>query len=304
MRIFVAGASGYIGSAVTAELARAGHQVLGLVRTQARGHRIAINEVQPVIGDMQTPESWLPAARNCQVLIHCAVEYSPEGPELDARTGSALVDAATAAGLPRLIIYTSGCWVYGNTGPEAVDESSPLNPFPVVAWRPEHEQQILRADSGPVRTIVLRPGCVYGGSGGLTATWFASAAESGAARVIGDGRGRWAMVHVADLALAYRLAAESPSRREVFNLSDRSRFTIQACAEAASHAAGGGGRVTTVPVEDAAEEMGPFAEALAADQNIDSSKAARQLGWHPRHGGFVDGVSRYYLAWKTFNERG
>ena len=112
------------------------------------------------------------------------------------------------------------------------------------------------------------------------------------------------MVHVADLARAYRLAAESPWRREIFNVSDRSRFTVYECAEAASRAAGAEGRVSTIPVEDAAKEMGPFAEALAADQHIDSSKAVRQLGWQPRHGGFADSAARCYLAWKTFSERG
>jgi nucleoside-diphosphate-sugar epimerase len=169
-----------------------------------------------------------------------------------------------------------------------------------VAWRPEHEDHVLRADRGPLRTIVLRPGCVYGGRGGLTGAWFSSAAQNGAARVIGDGRGRWTMVHVADLARAYRLAVESAVRREVFNVSDRSRFSVLECAEAASRAAGAGGRVQTVPLDEATAQMGGFAEALAADQHVDSSKATRMLGWQPRHGGFVDGVERYYLAWKAW----
>jgi len=304
MRIFVSGASGYIGSAVAAELAAAGHDVLGLVRSESRGVRGAIHEVRPVIGSIENPDTWADAAAHCQILIHCAAEFSPRGAELDSEAVDAMVDTAKRGGLPRLIVYTSGCWVYGNTGDAAADESAVRTPFAAVAWRPEHEDRVLRADAGAVRVMVLRPGCVYGGSGGLTAMWFGSAAKDGAARVIGDGRGRWTMVHVADLARAYRLAAESPWRAEVFNVSDRSRFTTLECATAASRAAGAGGAVETVPVENALKEMGPFAEALAADQHVDSSKAARLLGWQPRHGGFVDGVERYQLAWKTAAERG
>src|SRR5579884_1109772 len=185
MRVFVSGASGYIGSAVAAEMARSGHEVLGLVRSAERGSAIARREVRPVVGTMQDSEAWIATARECQVLIHCAAEYSPEAPKLDDGVISAMIEAASV-GRPRLIIYTSGCWVHGNTGPAAVDEASPLNPFDVVAWRPEHEDRVLHADRGPLRTMVLRPGCVYGGRGGLTAAWFSSAAQNGAARVIGD----------------------------------------------------------------------------------------------------------------------
>lgn len=303
MRIFVTGASGYIGAAVAAALARAGHEVLGLVRSESRGREGAGQEVRPVVGSLEEPRAWIESARESEVLIHCAAEFSPRMAELDARAIDALLEAARSASRARLIVYTSGCWIYGDTGGVAVNEASPLNPFAMVRWRVGHEEKILDADGGPLRTLILRPGCVYGGRGGLTASWFESASRDGAARVIGGGRARWTMVHIADLAHAYLLAAESPWRRDVFNASDRSRFTTGECAEAASRAAGAGGRVTTTAVNDAANELGPMAEALAADQHVDASKAVRMLGWQPRHGGFVDGAERYYLAWKAGTER-
>jgi nucleoside-diphosphate-sugar epimerase len=95
---------------------------------------------------------------------------------------------------------------------------------------------------------------------------------------------------------------ESPWGGEVFNVTDRSRNTVRACAEAASRIAGGGDRVAAVPVDEAAGELGPTAEALAMSQHVDSSKAVRMLGWQPRHGGFVDGVRRCYAAWKALSE--
>ena len=299
MRIFVTGATGFIGFAVATNLARAGHKVYGLARSAEKAQRLSAAEVLPVTGDMSKPEAYLEAASRCQVLIHCAAEYSPRYTELDRLTANGLLKSAHASGHPRLFVYTSGCWVYGSTGPAAADESTPLNAPAMVKGRVETEGMILAGNSGRVRTIVIRPGCVYGGAGSLTAAWFESAEQNGAAQIVGDGRFRWAMVHLSDLAEAYRLAAESAFGGEIFNLTDRSRFTVLECAEAASAAATGAGKVTSISVEEAAKTMGPMAECLALDQHVDSSKAERLLGWLPRHGGFVDDVARYYRSWKA-----
>ncbi len=299
MRIFVTGATGFIGFAVATEMARAGHKVYGLARSAEKAQRLSAAEVLPVTGDMSRPETYLEVASRCQVLIHCAAEYTARYMELDRRTVTELLKSAQASGQPRLFVYTSGCWVYGSTGAAAADESTSLNPPAMVKPRVETETLILAASSGRLRTIVIRPGCVYGGSGSLTASWFESAERYGPSRVVGDGKFRWAMVHLADLAVAYRLAAESAFGGEVFNVADNSRFTVLECAEAASAAATGAGSVQCVPVEEAAKTMGPMAECLTLDQHIDSSKVVRLLGWQPRHGGFVDDVARYYRSWKA-----
>jgi nucleoside-diphosphate-sugar epimerase len=204
--------------------------------------------------------------------------------------------------MPRLFIYTSGCWVCGNTGRQSADEATPVNPPAMVKPRVATEDLVLAASRGLLRTLVLRPGCVYGGSGSLTASWFESAEKEGAARIVGDGAFRWAMVHVSDTAEAYRLAAESNFGGEVFNVTDRSRFTVLECAQAVSEVVTGGRTVNTTSLEDAARRMGPVAECLTLDQHLDSSKASRTLGSQPRHGGFVDGVERYYQSWKALRK--
>ncbi|MBZ5592428.1 MAG: NAD-dependent epimerase/dehydratase family protein [Acidobacteriia bacterium] len=299
MKIFITGATGFIGYAVAANLARMGHQVYGLARSAEKAQRLSAAEVMPVLGEMGEPETYLPAADPCQVLIHCAAEYSAHYMELDRRTVNALLRSARDHAQPRLFVYTSGCWVYGNTGLAAADESTPLKPPGMVAQRVETENIILAANGGRLRTVVIRPGCVYGGSGSLTASWFESAEKEGAARIVGDGNFRWTMVHLSDLAEGYRLVAELPFGGEVFNFTDRSRFTVLECAKAASVAATGADKVTTTSVQEAAKTLGPMAECLTLDQHIDSSKAVRLLGWQPRHGGFVDGAARYYGAWKA-----
>lgn len=299
MRVFITGATGFIGEAVSVALARAGHEVAGLVRAAEKGRRLAAREVTPVVGSMQEPASYFSAAAGAEVLIHCAVEYSASSWQLDRLSIETLLAAARDSGLPRLIVYTSGVWVYGDTGGRLVDEASPLDPPAFVAPRASHEQLVLAAGSRTVRCVVARPGCVYGGRGGLTGAWFSAAAAGRAVPVIGDGSARWAMVHVEDLADAYLRIAESSLAGEVLNVTDRSRFTVRECAVAAHRVAGGDGAIAEVPLEAALAEHGPMAAALAFDQHVDSRKAVRLLGWQPRHAGFTDGASRYFTAWRA-----
>lgn len=298
MKVFVTGATGYIGSAVAAAIARAGHEVFGLVRSAEHADRLAALEIRPVLGTMGEPASYRGAANNCQVLIHCAAEYSEKFFDLDRLTVETLLNL-DRADRSTLVIYTSGAWVYGSTGDEAVDETSPVHPLSFQTARVEHERLVLGANGGRLRTVVLRPGCVYGGRGGLTALWFQSALRDGAASLVGDGSNRWAMIHVQDLADVYLRVVESPFGGEVFNATDRSRYTILDCARAASQAAGAGGKVKHLDRAEAARTLGPVAEGLALDQHVDSRKAVHLLGWQPRHGGFVDGAARCLLAWKA-----
>lgn len=299
MKVFVTGANGYVGSAVAAAFARSGHLVWGLVRSEEKARRVAMMEVHPIIGSLLDPASFSALAKDCHVLIHCAADYSEAAWEFQRKAVENLIACALSTKQARKLICTSGVWVYGDTGGDIVDETSPLNPPAFVAPRPEVEEIVHHANTPALKTTVVRPGCVYGGSGSLTASWFESATKEGAARVIGDGHFRWAMVHREDLADLYVRIAESPWGGEVFNATDRSRFTVLDCARAASMAAGAGGKVTCMPVDEARKTMGAFAECLALDQHVDARKAVRMLGWQPHHGGFVDGVSRYYVAWKA-----
>jgi nucleoside-diphosphate-sugar epimerase len=295
MRAFVTGATGYIGGGVARALRRAGHEVFGLCRSAEKGRALARAEIHPVLGDMNEPSSYAGSLAECSVLVHCAADHARETVTADRTVVEAFVTAAERGG--KTLVYTSGVWVIGNTGDRAAEETAPLRPLALVAWRPAHEQRILTAAGA--RSIVLRPGCVYGKAGGLTGTWFAGARDEKAVTVVGDGKNRWAMVHVEDLADVYVRAVESGLAGEVFNISDRSRTTVGEMAAAAARVAGCPGALVYQPVAEAAKAMGPYADCLAVDQHVDSRKAVRLLGWQPRHGGFLDEVGLFYEAWKA-----
>src|SRR6059058_3796117 len=210
MRVFVTGATGYVGFAVASALRRAGHDVYGLTRAAAKAPQLARQEIRPVIGDIGDPKSYADTAEDCSVLVHAAFD--------------ALIEAGRRGSQPKTLIYTSGVWVHGDSGEKLVDETSPLDPIKLVAWRPAHEQLVLQAKG--VRGLVMRLGCVYGGRGGLTGDWFAAAAAGKAPTVVGSGHNRWTMVHLDDLADAYVRAAESGRAGEVFDVTDRSRATV------------------------------------------------------------------------------
>lgn len=296
MKVFIVGATGYIGFAVACAYRRAGHQVWGLARSEEKGRVLAEHEIQPVIGRMEDPAGYQSIIQRCSVLIYCA--FDPQlGVGAERATVERLLSMGRLGAQPKTVIYTSGVWVHGDTGDTVVDEATPPAPPKLVASRPTTEQVIMGADD--VRTLIMRPGSVYGRRGGMTGMWFKVAGQDMTLAAVGDGANRWAMVHVDDLAEAYLRAGESALNREIFDIVDHSQSTVGEMVEAVKRVSGYEGDINFIPVAEAARTMGDVAECLALNQRIDAGKAARLLGWRPRHLGFVDEADRYFESWKA-----
>jgi nucleoside-diphosphate-sugar epimerase len=300
MRVFVTGASGYIGTAVAEAFRRKGHWVAGLIRSEDKKRPLEAREIRTILGDMKNPTSYLPMARESDVWVHTAADWTGDFEGLDRLTVNTFLDLAKQSARNHTFIYTSGVWLYGNTGNNLVNESYAMEVPSVLKWRWDEEQKILQNSTAKLRGIVIRPGCIYGGRGGLTGSWFDSARRKGAAQLIGDGKNRWATIHIEDLADLYVRAAESRLRGELFNATDRSRFTVLEMAQAASRAAGTHDLTTSLSAEEARKTMGFLAEGLLLDQHVDSSKALQVLGWNPRFGGFAENAARYFQAWRAY----
>lgn len=292
MRIFVTGATGYVGRAVAEALRRRGHKVAGLARSDAKARLLKAREIKPVPGSMGDPASYAKEANVADVLVHCAAEYSADYQALDRTTVENFLALAAKGPVKKRVIYTSGVWLYGNTSGRDVDESEAGKTAHLIPWRGEHEKKVLAAGG-----VVLRPGCVYGGSGGLTGLWFAGAEEKGAAPMAGEGKNHWATIHVDDCAAAYAAVVDSGTRGELFNVTDRSRFTVREMAEMASLAAGRNGKVAALGPAEAEKAFGGMVHGLSLDQRVSSAKAEKQLGWTPRFAGFCDDAPRYHDAW-------
>ena len=276
MNIFVTGATGYIGSAVAAALRKSNHDVAALVRPDADTKSLRDIGVMLIGGDLESLPSLRDQLTGYDAFIHIA----------QARQNTSAADRAavdTFLALRGHTLYTSGVWVLGNT--KGSDESSPVNPLPIVAWRPPHEELVLGAGGA-----VLRPGCVYGGKQSLCADWFAAAEQNRVTQLIGDGTNRWAMVNLCDLADLYVRIVEQKAAGMLHGIDDTDA-TLDECVSAA------GARAEHVPVEKARESMGVFADALAVDQRITSAKTREQTGWNPRRT-FPSSLEEQWREWK------
>ncbi|MGH9459181.1 MAG: NAD-dependent epimerase/dehydratase family protein [Thermoanaerobaculia bacterium] len=288
MRIFMTGVSGYIGRAVAAALRRRGHEVVGIARDPKKVKNL--EGVRVLRGDLSNLLDHRDEIERCEAYVHTA--FSPSDTvDLDEKA----IYAFTRYHDDRYFLYTSGVWVLGNTGPGVADETTPPSPIDLVAWRARHEQYVLGEGRDNFPTAVLRPGCVYGREQSLLRGWFEAAEKGEPLDLVGDGSNRWAMVHVDDLADCYRLAIESRTHG-VLHAVDDTRASIHECADAVIERSGKKSVLRRIPLNEARQKMGGFADALAIDQRVGSGSTRHRLGWQPKHT-FVPSVPEQWKEW-------
>ena len=278
MRIFLTGATGYIGSAVLDAFVRGGHQVDALVRHKNKASRIEKRGARPVVGDLGNSDAYAAIVSQADGIVHTAFDPSPRGPALDAEAVDGLLAAAWRSNSVRFLIYTSGVWVLG-PAPQPVDESAAVNPIDHVAWRARQERRVLDAHSKGMRTVVVRPGIVYGGGTGIVSDLLKDASNS-LIRVIGSGDNHWPLIYDRDLADLYVRIAESADAAGVFHANDEGDERVNDIVAAISEHAKTTPSVRHVPIAEARKKMGAYADALALDQVVRGPRA-RALGWTP-----------------------
>jgi nucleoside-diphosphate-sugar epimerase len=293
MRVFLTGATGYIGSAVLDALVRAGHAVTALVRTGAAAQRTAGRGAHPVTGDLRDPHSYRDAAAGHDAYVHVAFDAA-SGPTVDQQTVEALLAVAPAQP-PSTLIYTSSTWVLGST-PEPAAEDAPLDPPEYAAWRPAVEAQVLGGAAG-VRAIVVRPGLVYGGARGIISDMLTDA-DNGLMRVIGTGKNHWSVVYDRDLAELYVRLVGTPDASGVYHATDESDETVLDIVEAIAAHAPARPEVRYMPLAEARKKRGALADAMALDQRVRSPRA-RALGWAPSIGTLTRNIPRLMEEWRN-----
>jgi nucleoside-diphosphate-sugar epimerase len=294
MKLFLTGATGFIGGAIARAAIRAGHQVTALVRSRASGPAVSLSRIGVAlhVGDLRDPHNFSAAAGTANAVIHTASTNDASAGAVDEAAALAMLTAQPAGAA---FIYTSGAWVYGDTGGTSATEAFGLNP-PLLG-RPAVERKVLAlAAEQRVAAVVLRPAMVHGDGGGVFGMLAGMARASGVVQIVGTGRNHWPTVHVDDLATAYVAAVERANDREpaiagrTFNIVAEEAVPVAAIGDAIRVAVGAN-RLEVVPLENARQTMGPFADALALDQGMNGRLAQQFLAWTAKRPGTIADLS-------------
>lgn len=280
MKVLLTGATGYIGKAVAKELLESGHHVIGTARSQEQAAFLKSCGVEPLIADLSQSNLIAACATTCDGLIHTAASHSQNKAELDRGLTQHIINSFAGTGKP--FIYTSGVWVMGDQGNKLCDETTPLNPAAISAWRVEVEQLVLDAKEKNIRTCVLRPSIVWGGpqglsSGGLILEILNSGSDS--LRYVGDGHNFWSFIEVADLAKLYVLALERAKPGSLYIATQDQALTLKQVVEMLAESKEL--QAFSWPLEDAREKLGTYADALAISLKVTGQKVHQELGFSP-----------------------
>ena len=288
MRVFVTGASGFVGSAVVAELIAAGHQVLGLARSDSSAQALEDAGAQIHRGDLDDGESLRAGAEAADGVIHLAFKHDfadyAGAAELDRRAIETLGDVL--AGSDRPLVVTSGLAGFGLGRTMTEDDAaSPESPR-------FSEHAALKFASRGVRVSVLRlPPSVHGeGDHGFVPRLIDIARERGVAAYPGDGSNRWPSVHRLDAARLFRLALEAAPTGARLHAIDDEGIPVRDIASAiGSHL---GVPVTAVPAGQASDHFGWLGTFFSLDVPASSAITRELLGWRPTHQGLLEDLEQ------------
>jgi nucleoside-diphosphate-sugar epimerase len=295
MRIFVTGATGFVGSAVVADLISAGHEVLGLARSDNAAKALLAAGAEVHQGDLENLDSLRAGAAAADGVIHTGFIHDfarfKEVCQVDERAIEAL--GSILAGTERPMIVTAGV-AFIASGRLAVEGDA--GPLVSDAYPRMSEQAAAAAirHGAHVSVVRLSPSVHGDGDHGFVHTLINIAREKGVSAYIGDGLNRWAAVHRRDAAQLFRLALEKGPVSANYHGVAEEGIVFRDVAEAI-------GRRLDIPVaskspQEAAEHFGWFAPFAALDCLASSTKTKDQLGWQPNQIGLIDDLDqgRYF----------
>ena len=292
MRVFVTGATGFIGSAVVKELIAAGHQVIGVYRSDNKAPALAAAGAEVYRGSIDDPDSLKDGAARSDGIIHLAFNHDFSKFAANCETDRRVIEAlgSVLAGSDRPLIVTSGTAIAKVAPGELAKEDAPAitsNEFPRAA----SEEATADVGANGVNTSVVRLPQVHDPERqGLISPWIAIAREKGVLAYIGEGRNRWPAAHISDVARLYRLAVEKSEPGAIYNAVGEEGVSVRDIAETI-------GRRLKLPVksistEEAGAYFGWLAHLASRDMPASSELTQKKLGWRPTGPGLIADLER------------
>jgi nucleoside-diphosphate-sugar epimerase len=278
MNVFIIGATGYIGQAVTRDVLDAGHRVTALARSEESAARLPTGDVHVVRGSVEDLAAVRDGLESADAAIYLAIQGTQGATEADRAALGAIVDRLQGTRGP--VIVTSGLGVYVGAQEPLVDETTSLAHAPSSqTWRVALEQELL---GGGAPVVIIGPPMVYG-RGTASPVLLAAmrhAREHGEALVVGAGANLMPVVHVDDRAAAYALALTRAPAGTVLNVVATS-VVGRDLARAISVAAGLGGGIAVRSPVDVVSALGGLGGAYMLDLRLSSFAVSQLLGWTP-----------------------
>jgi nucleoside-diphosphate-sugar epimerase len=293
MRVFVTGATGFIGSAVVKDLIAAGHQVIGVYRSDEKAPTLAATGAEAYRGSIDDPDSLKDGAARSDGVIHLAFNHDFSKFAANCETDRRVVEAlgSVLAGSHRPLIVTSGTAIAKVPPGQPATEDAPAitaSEFPRAAS--EEAAAAAAAMHGVSASVVRLPQVHDPERQGLISPWIAIAREKGVFAYIGEGRNRWPAAHISDVARLYRLAIEKAEPGAIYNAVGEEGVPARDIAETI-------GRRLKVPVksitpEEAGGYFGWLAHLAARDMPASSALTQKKLGWRPTGPGLLADLER------------
>ncbi|WUS99047.1 SDR family oxidoreductase [Streptomyces sp. NBC_00708] len=306
MRVFITGASGWIGSAVVPELIEAGHQVAGLARSEASAEALAAAGAEVRRGSLDDLDVLREAAADADGVLHLAFKHDiafsgdfQGATDADRRAIDAFGDALAGSGKPFVIASGLLGLAPGRVATEEDGQTAdPSAPTGGPGGRQDNARATIALASRAVRSSVVRlPPTVHGdGDQGFVASLIANARAKGVSGYVGDGSGRWPAAHRSDVAHLFRLALEDAPAGTTLHAAAEEGVPLRSVAETiGSHL---GVPVVSVAPEDAAGHFGWLGAMVSLDSPASSALTRERFGWKPAGPGLVEDLDQghYFRA--------